>query len=146
MVTVEVEVIGLNPPLAGLVKAGGRPAPPRHSFNHGRTLPLRFGLYCGGVALGKDDVEAAEIVGLVDDQGVEVDLSAIDLDSGKANGDTLFFRHGDDQWVYNLNTKVLEDDTTYTITIRMPGGQDYQASFTLREGRSSSSRSTGRKR
>ncbi len=143
-VVIAVKVTGLKPPLAGLVPAGETAPLPWRAFNAGRTLPLRFTLTCGQQQLTADDVAAPEIVGLVDQDRNSVDLSTIDADAGSSNGNTLFFRHDDEQWIYNLSTKDMPGGKTYTLTIRMPDGQDYQARFALREGRVSR-RSSGRR-
>lgn len=148
MVTVEVEVVGLKTPLAGLVPAGKRPPLPRRAFNPGNTLPLRFTLRCGESFLTANDIAAPEIVSLVDERRVPVDLALIDADAGASNDNTPFFRYGDDddgQWIYNLKTSGLTPRRTYTITIRMPGEQDYQARFSIRNVNGRSRRSARRR-
>lgn len=129
-VTVKVGVAGLQSPLAGLVKEGDLvPVPPR-AFKRGSTLPLRLQLYCTASGLSDADVAPPKIVELKL-AGTALDISDIDLDAGNSADGGLLFRYSGGNWVYNLSTKNLVVGT-YIITIEMPDGLRYQASFVLK--------------
>ena len=117
----------------GVLGLDGDPIPlPDKAFKQGRTLPLKLQLFCGGTALTDADVAPPQIVALVPTSGTPVDLEVVDLDAGEANDNGLLFRYSDPNWVYNLSTKGLSGETTYTIVIEMPDGLRYAAAFVLK--------------
>jgi len=122
-VQVDVDLIGLLPPLADLVPEGVEPAMPNKAFKHGRVLPLKLQMACGGVALTDVEVAAPKIVTITPQGGTPVDLAVIDPDAGEANDNGLLFRSAGENWVYNLNTKDLMPGTVYDVTIELPDGR-----------------------
>jgi len=122
-VQVDVEEVGLLPPLADLVPEGSEPAMPKKAFKHGRVLPLKLQMACGGVALTDVDVAAPKIIAITPQGGTPIDLVVIDPDAGEANDSGLLFRNSESNWIYNLNTKDLMPGTIYDITIELPDGR-----------------------
>ena len=123
MVRVDVDVVGLLPPLADLVPEGTEPAMPKKAFKHGRVLPLKLQMACGGVALTDVEVAAPKIVAITPQGGTPIDLTVIDPDAGLANDNGLLFRSAGEKWVYNFNTKDLMPGTVYDVTIEIPDGR-----------------------
>ena len=72
-----------------------------------------------------------EIVRLSRVGGVDVDLAVVDLDAGSSNNNETLFVYADGDWTYHLSTRTLQTGT-YVITIRMPDGKRYDATFGLR--------------
>jgi len=135
-IIVVAQVTGFVAPLAALVPGLAAPILPDTAFKQGRTLPLKLGLSCGGVALSDVELNSAGkhyplIAALVKTGAAPLDLATLDLDSGQANDNGLYFRYDTDgSWVYNLKTKGLSIGT-YEITIEMPDGQRYTGGFVL---------------
>lgn len=129
-ITVVVQPVGLQPPLASLVPVG-QPVPlPSHAFKQRRTLPLKLQLFCGTTALTDSDVAAPQIAALTR-SGDAIDLETVDIDAGSANDNSLLFRFSDGNWIYNLSSAGLSAGT-YTVTIQMPDGRLFDAGFVLR--------------
>jgi hypothetical protein len=103
---------------------------PDRAFKQGNTLPLKLRLYCGTTELTDTAVPAPQIFQLWR-SGEEVPLTLLDLDSGASNDDGYIFRYSDGTWIYNLSTRNLTTGS-YIVTILMPDGNRYHASFVLR--------------
>jgi hypothetical protein len=123
LVQVNVDEVGLLPPLANLVLEGAEPPMPNKALKHGRVLPLKLQMACGGVGLTDSDVAAPRIVAITPQGGTPIDLEVIDSDAGEANDNGLLFRNSESNWIYNLNTKDLMSGTVYDVTIELPDGR-----------------------
>ena len=130
-VAITVGVVGLLPPLAGLVPEGDPLLSPDKALKCGRTIPLKLQLFCGDSLLSDADVSPPEIIGLVR-TGDAFNLETVDLDAGEANDSGWLFRFADDQWIYCLCTKNLTPGS-YELTIEMPDHLAYSSGFTLRQ-------------
>jgi len=126
----DVEVEGLQPPLAALVPAGQDPPLPDVAFKQGRTVPLKLRLFSGGRLLTNTEVSPPKIVGLVR-SGNAIPLDTWDSDSGEANDSGPYFRFSDGNWVYNLSTKRLSSGI-YVITLELPDGDLVCGAFVIR--------------
>ncbi len=122
-IQVNVEEFGLLPPLGDLVPEGAEPPMPKNAFKHGRVLPLKLQMACGGVNLTENDVSAPMIIAITPQGGTPIDLTVIDPDAGEANDNGLLFRNSGSNWIYNFNTKDLMSGTVYDMTIELPDGR-----------------------
>ncbi len=125
---------GLLPPMGPLVPADNDTPIPATISTESPTRPLKLKLFCGSKQLtGKDNIAAPEIIRLVRD-GADVDLTKLYLDvNSNANDHSLLFRYssGGSAWIYNLNTNAIGSGA-YTLYIKMPNGQPYKTSFSIR--------------
>ena len=127
---IDIDVAGLQSPMAALAPEGETAVPPAKAFKQGRTLPLKLELFSAGVALTGLEVDPPQIMGLAR-TGATVDLETTDLDSGQANDNGLLFRFEEGSWIYNLSTRVLSAGT-YELTLEVDDGRRYTAAFVLR--------------
>ena len=132
MVQINVNEIGLLPPLNDLVPEGQEPMMPNKAFKHGRVLPLKLQMTCGGTSLTDLEVAAPKIVAISHNGSAPIDLTIIDPDAGEANDNGLQFRYSEPNWVYNLSTKDLIKNTMYDVTIELPDGRRMVARFALK--------------
>ncbi len=129
-ITVVVRPQGLQPPLSGLVSEG-QPIPvPSEAFGRSENLALRLRLLCGKVALSDLDASPPKIVALVRN-GEALDLKSLNLDASQSSHHSLFFQFSDGNWVYKMSTTSFSSGS-YVITIEMPDGRRFSASFALR--------------
>ena len=132
MLQVNVEEAGLLPPLSSLVPEGVEPVMPNKAFKHGRVLPLKLQMACGGISLTELEVVAPRIIAISQNGTAPIDLTIIDPDAGEANDNGLQFRYSEPNWVYNLSTKDLIKNTMYDVTIELPDGRRMVARFALK--------------
>ena len=76
------------------------------------------------------DVDAPSVAA-ISRTGQELNLPALDLDSGQSADNGLLFRSSATEWVYNLSTKDLEPGD-YEIIVVTPEGLGFKAAFSLR--------------
>ena len=136
-IDIQVFVSGLQAPMVGLtlVPVGLTPEEvppllPTRAFKRGSTIPLKLQLFCSEMVLTNANVAPPRIVGLFASGG-PIDLATVDINSGAANDNGIYFRFSDPNWVYNLSTQGLSAGT-YTITILMPDGRSFNAGFVLK--------------
>jgi len=130
VVAVNVQVVGLLPPL-GAVVPEGQPVPvPDRAYRQGSTLPLKLQLFCGARNLTLSDVAPPTIVRIVRTSAA-IPVVVIDLDAGGSNDNGFVFRFADGLWIYNLSTQALIAGT-YNIVFQMPDSTRYAAGFILR--------------
>jgi hypothetical protein len=122
---------GLLNPMAKLVPVGDAVPFPTKAFNAGKTLPLKLRLFCGGVELRGNDVDAPEIVGLSEASRGPLDITALNLNDD-ANSNDPYFRWNEStkQWIYNMRTSQIGTGT-FTLSIRIAGRKDYVTGFVL---------------
>jgi len=122
---------GLLTPMAKLVPVGDEVPLPHKNLKAGNVLPLELRHLCGGVDLTDADVDAPQIVGLVDSKLGPLDITALTLndDTGDSNP---FFRWDVDlgRWVYHMKTAQLGVGR-FTLTIRIAGRKEYATGFIL---------------
>src|SRR5262249_13827438 len=123
---------GLLSPMAKLVPTGDAVPFPSKAFNAGNTVPMKLRLLCGGQNLHGADVDAPQIVALVEAVRGPIDIANTTINNDD-NSSNPFFRFNDTtkQWMYNLKTTSLGTGT-FTITIRIASRKDYVSGFVLR--------------
>lgn len=129
-IDIQVFVSGLQPPMVGLSTEAVPPLLPTRAFKLGSTIPIKLQLFCSGVVCTNPTIAPPRIVALFASGG-PIDLATVDINSGAANDNGVYFRFSDPSWVYNLSTQGLSAGT-YTITIQMPDGRRFNAGFVLR--------------
>ena len=122
---------GLLDPMAKLVPIGDEVPLPHKNFKENHVVPLALRQLCGGVELTGDDVDAPQIIGLVDSKLGPLDITTLILNDDTGNSDP-FFRWDADigRWVYNIRTTQLGIGR-FALTIRIASRKEYAAAFIL---------------
>lgn len=140
---VEVEVDGLNRPLAELAREGEDVIFPKIRFRRGRLLPARLKMRCRNQVLTGRHVHAPEIVGLTRD-GVSIPPELMLKKYPKRpfwkygwwwrhrKENDLFFDYKGCGWMFKIRTRRLEKGE-YVMKIHFPDGTDRYAGFRVRD-------------
>jgi len=100
-------------------------------FNAGRTIPIKFRLYCSGTTVVETATATLSVFKITDavlGTVEEVDPEA----SGESNTGNLFrFDPDDQQYIYNWSTKGLSGGT-YRIHINLDDGTVHEVALSLR--------------
>jgi hypothetical protein len=125
-----VEPEGLKAPLAALAPLGQTaPLPPR-KLQRNKTIPLKLRLLACGKPLTGRETGPPKIAGLVRND-VPLNISRMDLDEGRFNGNGLEFRSVYDRWVYKLRGRALKKGR-YILVLEMPDRKQYSAQFVMK--------------
>ena len=122
---------GLLTPMAKLVPIGDAVPLPHKNFKENHVVPLQLRQLCGGVDLTGDDVDAPQIIGLVDSKLGPLDITALTLDDDTGTNNPFFTWDGElGRWVYHVRTTALGIGR-FTLTLRIASRKEYAAAFVL---------------
>jgi len=122
---------GLLEPMAKLVPIGDDVPLPRKNFKENHVVPLELHQLCGGVELTGDDVDAPQIIGLVDSKLGPLDITALHLDDDTGTNNPFFTWDADlGRWKFHIRTTELGIGR-FTLTIRIASRKEYAAAFIL---------------
>jgi len=98
-------------------------------FKAGSTVPAKFRV-CGedGISIGTDGVVTSFRLIQIISNGIETNVDEAVLSTTPDD----VFRSGNQQWVFNINTKNLAADNTYIYLITLNDGSFIEFRFTLK--------------
>jgi len=98
-------------------------------FKQGSVVPVKFRICsANGTAIGTPDVISSFRLIKIISKGTP---SIVDLPVLSSTSDTAF-RSGNQQWIFNINTKNLKADNTYVYLITLNDGSTIQFQFSLK--------------